>query len=531
MVSWASATRSTCLPVVVEVQVTPRSRSDREEVCLSATDQGALLDLLSGISARFIHFPTHEFDRLVTQSLRQVAETLGLEGVSLNFFDRVEGISSHQFTSPGSSETPLELAPATMVRLKSGETVVVPEDARYALPLMREKRFIGVLSLHAAKGRPRLAHACLNRLRILSDVFAYAFSQHAADAEVEEAMRKVEQLKSQLEEVNSDLRRQYHHTYALDEIIAESASMREVLRLVETVGPTDSVVLIQGETGTGKELVARRIHSLSRRNGRPMVTVNCAALPPTLIESELFGREKGAYTGALSRQAGRFEVADRSTLFLDEVGELPLDLQIKLLRVLQEGRFERLGSSKTIEVDVRLIAATNRELVAAVEAGEFRRDLYYRLSVFPITIAPLRERPEDIPLMAWKFAHRFGPAAGRTIERIPPSSIELLKAYSWPGNARELRNAVERAMILSEGPVLEIEPADGAPQALEVERTLEEVQRDHILSTLSRTGWRIRGLAGAADQLGLKPTTLESRMSKLGIHRHPRRASRTTGIA
>ena len=490
-------------------------------------DEEALVDLLSEISARFIHFPTQEFDRLVTRSLRQMAETLGLEGAALTFFNEVECISSQQFPSPGSSETPVEQPPATMARLKRGETVVVPEEARYALPLMREKRLIGVLSLRAAKGRPRLAHPCLNRLRIFADVFAYALSKHAADVEVEEAMRKVEQLKSQLEDVNSHLRLQYDRRYALDEIIAESASMQDVLRLVETVGPTESVVLIQGETGTGKELVARRIHSLSSRSGRPMITVNCAALPPTLIESELFGREKGAYTGALSRQAGRFEVADRSTLFLDEVGDLPLDLQVKLLRVLQEGRFERLGSTKTIKVDVRLIAATNRDLVSAVEAGEFRRDLYYRLNVFPISVAPLRDRPEDIPQMAWKFAENLGQERGRAIERIPPRSMELLQAYSWPGNARELRNAVERAMILNEGPVLEIELADRAPQVPEVERTLQEVQRDHILSTLARTGWRIRGRGGAADQLGMRPTTLESRMSKLGIHRHPRRASGT----
>ncbi|HET9334457.1 MAG TPA: sigma 54-interacting transcriptional regulator [Gemmatimonadota bacterium] len=507
----------------------PRNRSDPEELQDPPLDEGAVVDLLSEISARFIHFPTHEFDRLVTQSLRQMAETLGLEGASLTFFNKV-GISSHRFPRQGSTETAVELPHAT-ARLRNGETVVVPEEARYALPLMREKRLIGVLSLHAVKGRPRLAHACLNRLRIFSDVFAYALSKHETDLEVEEAMREVERLKSQLEDVNSHLRQQYERRYALDEIIAESASMREVLRLVETVGPTNSVVLIQGETGTGKELIARRIHSLSSRSDRPMVTVNCAALPPTLIESELFGREKGAYTGALSRQAGRFEVADRSTLFLDEVGELPLDLQVKLLRVLQEGRFERLGSTKTIEVDVRLIAATNRDLVAAVEAGEFRRDLYYRLNVFPISVAPLRERQEDIPQMAWKFAESLGQARGRAIERIPPRSMELLQAYSWPGNARELRNAVERAMILNEGPVLEIEPADGAPQAPEVERTLEEVQRDHILSTLTRTGWRIRGRGGAADQLGMRPTTLESRMSKLGIHRHPRQVSGTVVVA
>ena len=509
----------------------PRSESDLEELSTPAMDESTLVDLLSEVSTRFIHFPTHEFDRLVTQSLHQMAETLGLEGASLSFFPDGDGNPSYRLGSHASPETPVELPAATMARLKRGETVVLPEEARYALPLMRERRFIGVLSLHAAKGSPRLAHSCLSRVRIFSDVFAYALSQQAADVEVEETMRRLEQLKSRQEEINTHLRRHYERRYAVDEIVAESASMRDVLKVVETVGPTDSIVLIQGETGTGKELVARRLHSLSRRSGRPMVTVNCAALPPTLIESELFGREKGAYTGALNRQAGRFEVADRSTLFLDEIGELPLDLQVKLLRVLQEGRFERLGSTKTIEVDVRLIAATNRDLVAAVEAGEFRRDLYYRLNVFPISIAPLRERPEDIAQMVWKFAEKFARARGRTIERISQSSMEVLQAHSWPGNARELRNAVERAMILNEGPVLEIELAEGVPQAPALERTLAEVQRDHILRTLARTGWRIRGRGGAADLLGLKPTTLESRMSKLGIHRQLRRSSGTVAIA
>jgi transcriptional regulator with GAF, ATPase, and Fis domain len=288
------------------------------------------------------------------------------------------------------------------------------------------------------------------------------------------------------------------------------------------VAGTGTTVLILGETGTGKELLAQAIHSRSQRQDRPMVMLNCAALPATLVESELFGREKGAYTGALTRQMGRFELADGSTLFMDEVGELPLETQVKLLRVLQAGQFERLGSVRSIQVNVRVIAASNRDLEKAVQEGRFRQDLYYRLNVFPIRLPPLRERRADIPLLAWAFVEEFARTMGKKVESIARSSLEAMQRYPWPGNIRELRNVIERAMILGQGPTLHVDlsppavPADTGPDR---GQTLEEVERRHICAVLQETGWRVSGRSGAAAVLGLKPTTLEYRMAKLGIRR------------
>ncbi len=282
---------------------------------------------------------------------------------------------------------------------------------------------------------------------------------------------------------------------------------------------TDSTVLIQGETGTGKELLARAIHGLSSRKDRPLVTVNCASLPPTLIESELFGRERGAYTGALTKMVGRFEIADGSTLFLDEIGELPLEMQSKLLRVLEEGNFERLGSAKTLHVNVRIIAATNRDIEQEVKDGKFRKDLFYRLNVFPIAVPPLRERPEDIPLMVWSFIREFQQKMGRRIDSIPRKCMDGLQSYSWPGNVRELRNVIERAIITSTGRVLNIPIPSTSVAETPEDRNLEDVERRHIVSVLERTSWRLTGKGGAAEVLGLKRTTLQSKMKKLGIKR------------
>ena len=493
-------------------------------------DQEAVLDLASAISSSFIHSRSVPFESLVTAALRQVVQALSLGSASLVFFNETGDTSSYQFPPLKSGPAPPsqldELPLAATRELKRGSPVFVQAaGSSYWLPLMREKRLIGHLVLRALRDHAQPPDELMRRLRILQDLFTYAVNQHTAGAEIDGALQQVRELKSQFEYENSQLMGQYKRRHAGDTIIAESQQMKEVLRLVETVGPTESVVLLQGETGTGKELIGRRIHSLSSRRNRPMLAVNCAALPSALIEGELFGRERGAFTGALTRQAGRFEAAHGSTLFLDEVGELGPDLQAKLLRVLQEGRFERLGSTRTIQADVRIIAATNRDLVAAVEAGEFRRDLFYRLNVFPISMAPLRERTEDIPPMVWMFAEQFGQAMRRLIERIPRETMERLVAHAWPGNARELRNAVERAMILSEGGTLHVEvPGAGLPSS-QARRTLEEVQRDRILEAMTRTAWRIRGPGGAANLLGLKPTTLESRMKKLGIQRPPRPAA------
>jgi transcriptional regulator with GAF, ATPase, and Fis domain len=303
-------------------------------------------------------------------------------------------------------------------------------------------------------------------------------------------------------------------------IVGQSAAIRSVLLQVEQVAPTSATVLLLGETGTGKDLLARALHVRSRRGDRPMVALNCAALPASLVESELFGREKGAYTGALTRQAGRFELADGSTLFLDEVGELPAETQAKLLRVLEDGRFERLGGGATVRVDVRVVAASNRDLERAVREGKFRDDLYYRLNVFPIRLPPLRQRRDDIPLLVRAFVRELAPAMGKTIESIPQEALDALQRYDWPGNVRELRNVIERALIVCADPVLHVEVPQATDSAAE-DLTLAAVERRHIRYVLVRTGWRVSGRDGAAEVLGLKPATLESRIAKLGIKREP----------
>jgi formate hydrogenlyase transcriptional activator len=339
------------------------------------------------------------------------------------------------------------------------------------------------------------------------------------EEQLREDFREIGELKQRLERENIYLQEEVKLLIEHTEIVGQSLAMKRILAQAEQVARTDSTVLILGETGTGKELLARAIHKMSARKDRPLVAVNCASLPPTLIESELFGREKGAYTGAMTKMIGRFEIADGSTLFLDEIGELPLELQSKLLRVLEEGSFERLGSTKTLNVDVRIIATTNRDIEQEVKDGNFRKDLFYRLSVFPIVVPPLRERPEDIPLMVWAFVKVFQKRMGKEIETISKKSMESLQSYSWPGNVRELRNVIEHAMILSKSKTLVVDvPKLGSSEA-GATRNLEEMERRHIVTVLERTGWRVAGKGGAAEVLGLKRSTLYSKMKKLRIHR------------
>ncbi len=341
-----------------------------------------------------------------------------------------------------------------------------------------------------------------------------------AQGALQKALTEVQDLKSRLHEENAYLHQRVKLLHCHKRIVGQSRMLRQALMNVEQVAGTESTVLLLGETGTGKELLAASIHELSSRRDRLMVCVNCAAMPAALVESELFGREKGAFTGALSRQVGRFELADNSTLFLDEVGDLPLETQAKLLRVLQEKQIERLGNPRPIPVNVRLIAATNRDLEKSVREGSFRQDLYYRLSVFPIRVPPLRERREDIPLLVWAFVNEFAVAFNKNIESIHQKSLDALQRYSWPGNVRELRNVIERAMITANGPNLRIGlPATPGPLASASSRKLEEIEREHVLKVLEQCGWRVRGCNGAAENLGIKPTTLEARMSKLGIRR------------
>jgi PAS domain S-box-containing protein len=336
-----------------------------------------------------------------------------------------------------------------------------------------------------------------------------------------QANQQVAELNERLERENVYLQGEVKLDHDHREVIGDSESIRRVLQKAEQVAPTDSTVLILGETGTGKELIARTVHDLSRRKGRLMVKVNCATLPASLVESELFGREKGAFTGALTREIGRFELANGSTILLDEIGELPIELQSKLLRVLQEGEFERLGGPKTIKVDVRVIAATSRNLQQAVREGKFREDLFYRLNVFPITSPPLRERREDIPALVWHFVNELSQRMGRSVETIHGATMDAFKSYPWPGNIRELRNVIERFLITSTNRVFRAElPMVDTDGTRVNAQTFEEVERNHILHILDTVGWRVRGECGAAQILGLKPTTLESRMQKLGIVRH-----------
>jgi formate hydrogenlyase transcriptional activator len=357
------------------------------------------------------------------------------------------------------------------------------------------------------------------------DFLQQVANQVAVAVENALAFQQIEALNDRLHRENVYLEEEVRAENNFGEIVGESAALRRVLKEVETVAPTDSTVLIRGETGTGKELIARALHELSPRKGRTFVKLNCAAIPTGLLESELFGHEKGAFTGAICQKVGRFELAHQGTLFLDEVGDVPRELQPKLLRVLQEQEFERLGSTRTIKVDVRLVAATNRDLARMVAEGTFRADLYYRLNVFPVVLPPLRERPEDIPRLVRHFTQRFARRMGRRIETIPSAVMDALVRYPWPGNVRELQNVIERAVILSPGPSLQVPAGDLQPAATQAPVptgaavTLADAEREHILSALHETDWVVGGPKGAAARLGMKRSLLYWKMKKLGISR------------
>jgi PAS domain S-box-containing protein len=387
------------------------------------------------------------------------------------------------------------------------------------VPVRVEGRSIGMLGLDTLDQPREYPQSIVDRLRIVADMIGSTLRRVQAQKKLQKSLNEVKQLKGRIELENIYLREEIAVKHKHEEIIGESEAIQKVLSQAEQVAEADTTVLVLGETGTGKELLARAIHNISARKARPMIKVNCAALPPTLIETELFGREKGAYTGALTKQKGRFELADGSTIFLDEISELPLELQPKLLRVLQEGRFERVGSSKTITVNARIIAATNQDLSQAVRSGRFREDLFYRLNVFPITVPPLRERQEDIPMLVWAFVKEFEETMAKRIKSIPRKSMEALQHYPWPGNVRELRNVIEQAMIITKDEVLNIRVPTLSDLATEPEIKLVDVERNHILKILQKTGWRIKGRNGAAELLGLHPATLYSKMKRLGIER------------
>src|SRR5262245_40336878 len=402
-----------------------------------------------------------------------------------------------------------------------------------SVPLLSRDRALGALNV----GHSREDPFSPEEVELLGEVA----KQIAIAVENAQAYRETTELKDRLAKENLYLEEEVRTDHNFGEIVGDSAALRRVLKQVETVAPTGSTVLIRGETGTGKELVARALHDLSPRRDRTFVKLNCAAIPTGLLESELFGHEKGAFTGAIMQKVGRFELAHQGTLFLDEVGDIPPELQPKLLRALQEQEFERLGSTHTIRVDVRLVAATNRDLARMVADGQFRSDLYYRLNVFPVVLPALRERRDDIPTLARHFTQRFARRMGRQIETIPAAVLDALVRYPWPGNIRELQNVIERAVILSPGPALQIPPGDLKPPSpyplpqgvgegrlrgaaptdgpAKSPRTLADAEREHILAVLRESGWVLGGPNGAATRLAMKRTTLQSKMKKLGISR------------
>jgi len=386
------------------------------------------------------------------------------------------------------------------------------------LPLTTARRRLGAL-VFTSKQLATYVESDVPFLQLVANQVAVAVENALAFQEIEALRDKLSKEKAYLEE-------EVRTECDFGDIIGENAALRTVLKQVETVAPTESTVFIRGETGTGKELIARAVHDLSPRKGRTLVKLNCAAIPTGLLESELFGHEKGAFTGAISQKLGRFELAHQGTLFLDEVGDIPLELQPKLLRVLQEHEFERLGGTKTIRVNVRVVAATHRDLAEMMSEGRFRSDLYYRLHVFPISLPPLRERADDIPRLVRHFTQGFARRMGRRIETIPSSVMDALVRYPWPGNVRELQNVIERAVILSTGPTLQVPAADLQPASAPVpaptaaaDLTLADAEREHILRALRDTNWVLGGPDGAAVRLGMKRSTLHWKMKKLGISR------------
>ena len=504
--------------------------------------------LLAEISARFVNLPSDRIESEIEDTQHLICEFLEIDRSTLwqvSQEDPEKLLLTHlqhplESRSPPVSMNAREFFPWVSEKVLSGETVSfsrltdLPAEAErdresfrtygtksdVLIPLsVGEGPVFGLLTFAIVREERSWPESVVMGFKLIADVFANALERKRMDDRLHGHVREIEQLKEQLEKENIFLQEEIKLLVEHTDIVGQSASMKRVLTKAEQVAKTDSTVFLLGETGTGKDLLARAIHDMSLRKNRLMVTVNCASLPPTLIESELFGREKGSYTGALTRMIGRFEIADGSTIFLDEIGELPLDLQSKLLRVLEDGTFERLGSTKPLHVNVRIIAATNRDIEQEVKDGRFRQDLFYRLNVFPIMIPPLRERPEDIPSLVRAIVKEFQRKMGKEIESIPKKTMQDLQSYSWPGNIRELRNVIEHAMIVSKSKNLEVHVPKGASSETDTPGNLQDMERLHLVSVLEKTGWRLAGPGGAAEVLGLKRTTLQAKIKKLGIKR------------
>ncbi|HET6419838.1 MAG TPA: sigma 54-interacting transcriptional regulator [Geobacteraceae bacterium] len=504
--------------------------------------------LLTDISARFVMLEPVEIDQEIEKSLREIGQLVSADrcGILEVHSDKKISRVTHAWYGEGIERVPPETNLFPLFPWSHELHITKKESFNFTtldeLPPEAEKDrqafagmgvrsslvipiFCGKIVYHFIVFQNLLKERVwpgdyLPRIRQLGEIFVNALNRKDAEVKLRKSFDEIRSLKEKIQAEADFLRNEIKLSQTHEKIIGQSESLVKVLKLVEQVAPTDSTVLICGETGTGKELIARAIHNLSPYSDKIMVKVNCASLPAPLVESELFGREKGAYTGALTRQIGRFEMADGSTIFLDEIAELSLDLQAKLLRVLQEGQFERLGSPRTIQVHVRVIAATNRNLVEEVKKGNFREDLYYRLNVFPITVPPLRERLDDIPILVWTFVNEFSNKMGKQINKIAKRDMEALQRYSWPGNIRELRNVIEHAVIISNGDTLVVKAPRNDGNGSSGIKTLEEIESLHITDVLRHTGGRIKGPYGAARILGMNPSTLYSRIQKLGIKLH-----------
>jgi transcriptional regulator with GAF, ATPase, and Fis domain len=517
-----------------------RMRAEEQNVRLLGFEK-----LLSTISTKLINLPVLEIDGEIQRGLQAVVEFLGVDrGTVFEFSpDMLSMNRIHSWTEEGILSSPVsyetEELPWTSEKLQKRELVLfekvddLPPEAgidkqvllnyriksAVMVPMIAGGSILGSVSVSTIRREIAWPRQLLDRLKVIGDIFAGALARKQAEESLHEALNELMGLKEQLEAENIYLRKEIKVEHHLDKIVGRSAGLKHVFFRASQVAQTDATVLILGETGTGKDLIAVAIHNMSPRKDRPLITVNCAVLPADLIESELFGHEKGAFTGADARQIGRFETAHNSTLCLDEIGELPLKLQAKLLRVIQHGEFERLGSPHTYKVDVRIVATTNRSLEEEVRKGRFRQDLFYRLNVFPIMIPPLRERKEDITLLVEAFAVKYGRKLGKKITSIARDTMKELLEYPWPGNIRELESVIERSVILCPGPVLRLADKLTVPscKAISGKSTLQDVEREHILTVLSESRWRVEGANGAAAVLGLHPSTLRSRMRKLGI--------------
>jgi transcriptional regulator with GAF, ATPase, and Fis domain len=499
--------------------------------------------LVAELSTKFINLPVGQVDDAIRDGLRRIGEALDLDRCT---FFRIQpdeiAIDPVGWQRPGIPPAPAPISireqfPWVRETILTGRVLSFSSVAEIPNPVDREGyrlggvqssvtvplsvagHVLGAVGFNMLRAERSWPPEVIHRLRVFATAFGNVLARREADEALQRAFKEVERLRDQLQAENVYLRAEARERLGTGIIVGQSEAIRRVLDQVRLVAATDSTVLLLGETGTGKELFATELHESSGRRARPMVRVNCAAIPATLLESELFGREKGAFTGALARQVGRFELADRSTIFLDEIGDLPVDVQVKLLRVLEEQQIERLGSPKPIRVDTRIIAATHRNLEQLITEGRFRDDLFYRLNVFPISVPPLRERVEDIPLLVWRFIEEFSKAFAKPIDTISQENMAALQRYSWPGNIRELRNIVERAMIVARGPRLTVAVPPATASGGRRGDRLIDIEKEHIRRVLESTGWRIRGASGAAERLGLPPTTLETRLAKLGLKR------------